>query len=107
MLGDVQELEVGSFRLAYCHRGRMLTGPLRLELLDVGLRHHSAVRQAGEDVDALAALPGLDQALHAEPALGRGPLHDGAVPLSGLDALEADRAASVADERDLPALQRL
>src|SRR5215211_5124272 len=73
MLGDVQELEVGSFRLAYCHRGRMLTGPLRLELLGVGLRHNSAVRQAGEDVDAL----------------------------------EADRAASVADERDLPALQRL
>ncbi len=38
VLGDVQELEVGSFRLAYGHRGRMLTGPLGVELLGVRLR---------------------------------------------------------------------
>ena len=44
---------------------------------------------------------GLDELLGAEAALGRGHLHDRPVALAGLDALQGDGAAAVADEGEL------
>ena len=58
-------------RLASAIDGRMLTGPLGLELRGVRLRDDAAVRQALEHVDAAAALAAVLTALitHCMPSL--------------------------------------
>ena len=49
----------------------------------------------------VAGPDGLDEGLGTLATLGRGHLHDRPEALAGLDALEGDRAAAVADEADL------
>src|SRR5262245_66404251 len=89
---------------------RALPRPLRRELRRVRLRHGAVVRQPPEDVDAAAALTGLDgldRALHRQPALRRRLLYDRAVPRARTDGLQPDAAAAVADQRHLLAVQGL
>ena len=110
VLGDVQELEVGG-RARLRHRRPVYPGHSALNFEAFALVTTPPFgRFASTSIppQPLPGLDGLDHALHAELALGRGPLHRPCrTRRPEDDGLEADAAAAVADQRHLLAVQRL